>query len=84
VNGILPQLLNPIDEPEVRRLIRNPDRALQEKFDGRRVLIQKQGGKVTGINRKGWRSRRMLSSLIKTFCLPLEPGQRDNEDNDSP
>jgi bifunctional non-homologous end joining protein LigD len=53
VTGILPQLLNPIDEPEVTRLISSADWALQEKFDGRRVLIQKQGCTVTGINRKG-------------------------------
>jgi bifunctional non-homologous end joining protein LigD len=53
VTGILPQLLNPIDEQEVKRLLRDPAWCLQEKFDGRRVLIQKQGDQVTAINRKG-------------------------------
>jgi bifunctional non-homologous end joining protein LigD len=51
--GILPMLLNPIGEQEVWRLIRHPAWALQEKFDGRRLLIQKQGDQVTAINRKG-------------------------------
>ena len=34
-------------------MIRHPSWGLQEKFDGRRVLIQKQDLAVTGINRKG-------------------------------
>src|SRR6266404_2402115 len=53
VTGILPQLLNPIDEKEVRRLLRDPAWCLQEKFDGRRVLIRKEGDQITSINRKG-------------------------------
>src|SRR5258707_12447580 len=53
ITGILPQLLNPIDEREVKRLLRDPAWCLQEKFDGRRVLIQKKGDNVTAINRKG-------------------------------
>src|ERR1017187_7556893 len=33
VSGCLPQLLNPIDEKEAKRLIEDPDWAMQEKFD---------------------------------------------------
>jgi bifunctional non-homologous end joining protein LigD len=51
--GILPQLLNPIEEKEAIRLLKDQSWSLQEKFDGRRVLIQKQGDQVTAINRKG-------------------------------
>ena len=51
--GILPQLLNPIDESEVDRLIEDDAWWAQEKFDGKRVLIQKEDRKVVGINRKG-------------------------------
>ena len=51
--GILPQLLNPIGEAEVKQLLRDPAWCLQAKFDGRRVLIQKQGEAVTAVNRKG-------------------------------
>ena len=51
--GLLPQLLNPIEEHEVQRLIEEPGWALQEKFDGRRVLVRKNGAEIHGINRKG-------------------------------
>jgi bifunctional non-homologous end joining protein LigD len=53
VTGLLPQLLNPIDEQEVKRLLKDAAWALQEKFDGRRVLVRKAGAEIHGINRKG-------------------------------
>jgi bifunctional non-homologous end joining protein LigD len=53
VTGLLPQLLNPIDTQEVKRLLKDPSWALQEKFDGRRVLVRKAGAEIHGINRKG-------------------------------
>ena len=53
VTGILPQLLNPIDEQEVKRLLKDPSWCAQEKFDGRRVLVRKAGAEIHGINRKG-------------------------------
>jgi bifunctional non-homologous end joining protein LigD len=53
VTGLLPQLLNPIDEQEVKRLLKDPSFAMQEKFDGRRVLVRKAGAEIHGINRKG-------------------------------
>ena len=51
--GILPQLLNPIDENEARRLITDSDWCMQEKKDGRRILIKKGVEGIVGINRKG-------------------------------
>jgi bifunctional non-homologous end joining protein LigD len=51
--GIVPQLLNPIDEQEVQQYITNREWWAQEKFDGRRVLIRRQGEQITGINRQG-------------------------------
>lgn len=51
--GILPQLLNPIEEREARCLIKDPAWAMQEKFDGRRVLVRKHQAEIHGINRKG-------------------------------
>ena len=51
--GILPQLLNPIEEPDVAQLINDPAYCAQEKFDGKRILIQKEGAAINGINRKG-------------------------------
>jgi bifunctional non-homologous end joining protein LigD len=53
VTGLLPQLLNPIDEQEVKRLLKDPAWAMQQKFDGRRVMLRKQGDTITAINRKG-------------------------------
>lgn len=52
-SSILPQLLNPVEEAEAESLLANPEFWMQEKFDGRRLLIQKQGGAITGINRLG-------------------------------
>jgi bifunctional non-homologous end joining protein LigD len=51
--GILPQLLNPVDEGQVQRLLNDADFGMQEKFDGRRVLLQKTGSEILPINRKG-------------------------------
>jgi bifunctional non-homologous end joining protein LigD len=51
--GIHCQLLNPINEDEAEKLIADPNYWMQEKMDGRRLLIQKQGNTITGINRLG-------------------------------
>ena len=51
--GLLPQLLNPIEEPEMNRLLTSDEHCMQEKFDGRRLLLQKRADQVTGINKKG-------------------------------
>ena len=53
VTGILPQLLNSIEEEEVQRLIKDPAWCMQEKKDGKRTLLQKQGAAIHGINKKG-------------------------------
>jgi bifunctional non-homologous end joining protein LigD len=52
-SGYLPQLLNPIDEAEMQRLLRDNVHVAQEKFDGRRLLLRKEGAAIDGINRKG-------------------------------
>jgi bifunctional non-homologous end joining protein LigD len=51
--GILPQLLNPIDATEVEKFTNDGKYAMQEKFDGKRMLILKAGAEIHGINRKG-------------------------------
>jgi bifunctional non-homologous end joining protein LigD len=53
VSGILPQLLNPIDLAEANHLVSDPDWCLQEKYDGKRILVRKSDAGVEGINRKG-------------------------------
>ena len=52
-SGILPQLLNPIEEAGVERLLHDDDYCAQEKFDGRHILIRKQDMQIEGINKKG-------------------------------
>ena len=51
--AILPQLLNPIDEEELEKYLSDDRWWMQEKFDGRRALIRKDGDGVIGINRSG-------------------------------
>lgn len=53
VSGLMPQLLNGIDEAEAARLTSNPSWAMQEKKDGRRMLLRKTGNIIEGINKKG-------------------------------
>lgn len=52
-SGLRPQLLNPITEDDAARYLADPAFWMQEKIDGRRVLIRKQGREVCGINRNG-------------------------------
>lgn len=52
-SGILPQLLNPIEEPDMERLLHDDDYCAQEKFDGRHLLVRKQDENIEGINKKG-------------------------------
>ena len=67
----MPQLLNPIDEAEVRKLIANPFWLMQEKMDGRRLLIRKAAQNVEAVQPqgavrwpvKGRRESRALSTL---------------------
>lgn len=52
-SGLLPQLLNPIDEKETGKLIADSAWLMQEKKDGHRMLIRKTGETIEAINRKG-------------------------------
>jgi len=51
--GILPQLLNPVTDQELETLLESPEFLVQEKLDGKRLLLRKENGQVTGINRRG-------------------------------
>ncbi|MHA3771612.1 ATP-dependent DNA ligase [Verrucomicrobiota bacterium sgz303538] len=51
--GIHCQLLNPVEEEQVEKLIADPSYWMQEKHDGGRLLIKKEGETITGINRLG-------------------------------
>lgn len=51
--GILPMLLNPIDAEQAAKLVADPAWVMQEKHDGRRMLIRRTDTGIDGINRKG-------------------------------
>jgi len=53
VSGLLPQLLNVIDEREAARLMADTRWIMQEKFDCRRLILRKVGVAVEGINKLG-------------------------------
>ncbi len=52
-SGIRCQLLNPIEQSDVSRLLLDSRHCLQEKHDGRRLMVRKHGNEITGINRRG-------------------------------
>lgn len=52
-SGLLPQLLNTIDDAKVRDVLADPGWIMQEKFDGRRLMLRKTGTQVEGINKLG-------------------------------
>ncbi len=70
VSTILPQLLNPIDESELDRMIGDVNWCAQEKFDGRRILVQKEGAAIHGINRKGLFVGLPSPVVVATHALP--------------
>jgi bifunctional non-homologous end joining protein LigD len=51
--GIAPQLLNPVNEEQLDALLDSPDHYLQQKHDGRRLLLQRSEEGIRGINRRG-------------------------------
>ena len=52
-SGLLPQLLNPIDEVLAEKLIADDKWFMQEKADGHHQMARVQGREITGSNRKG-------------------------------
>jgi bifunctional non-homologous end joining protein LigD len=51
--GVLPMLLNPIDEEEVERYLLDDKWIAQQKHDGRRIMLRRNAGEWEAINRKG-------------------------------
>jgi len=70
--GLVPMLLNAIEPEEAAQLLQHPDWCLQEKFDGRRLLIEKAGDKIVGCNRRG-----LAISLPFPFIRDVARIQRD-------
>jgi bifunctional non-homologous end joining protein LigD len=53
ITGVLPQLLNNIDEEDLDAYFDYDNYCLQEKKDGKRILIRATHGTIEAINRKG-------------------------------
>lgn len=53
ISGVLPQLLNIIDEREAAKLVMNNNWLMQKKFDGKRIMLRKTEDTVEGINKRG-------------------------------
>ncbi|WP_082407871.1 hypothetical protein [Verrucomicrobium spinosum] len=67
---ILPQLLNPITEEHAQKYIEDPAYWMQEKLDGRRILLKKTANQVTGINRLGLETELPLTIVKSAMELP--------------
>jgi bifunctional non-homologous end joining protein LigD len=52
--GLLPQLLNPIEESEISQYILDPNWVMQEKHDGHRRAFALSDGSAVSANRKGF------------------------------
>lgn len=52
-SGLRPQLLNPITEDEAEAYLNDDRWCVQEKFDGRRILMRKSGTELVAVNRDG-------------------------------
>lgn len=52
-SGLRPMLLTPATEEDLERFITDDNWGAEQKFNGKRILLKVNGGKVTGINKTG-------------------------------
>ena len=52
-SGLRPQLLNPLTEDEAEAYLNDDRWCVQEKYDGRRILMRKSGTELVAVNRDG-------------------------------
>jgi bifunctional non-homologous end joining protein LigD len=71
-SGVRPQLLNPIEECELPRLLGDSRHVLQEKHDGKRLLVRKLGKDVHGINRRGLIVALPQPVAEAALCIPVD------------
>lgn len=75
--GTFPQLLNPIGQEELENYMKDGQYGAQEKYDGRRIIIDISGGNVMGINRKGLAVE--IPEEIKSDVIQLDGETIDGE-----
>lgn len=71
-SGIRPQLLNSVEESELPRLLGDSRHVLQEKHDGKRMLVRKLGKDVHGINRRGLIVALPQPIAEAALCIPVD------------
>ena len=81
VSGLLPQLLNPVDETGLEEMLESRAWARQEKKDGERLIVRTEVGKAEGSNRKGLIVP--LAETIRTGVLALFGTSRAVVDGES-
>ena len=75
-----PQLLNEIARDEVERLIRDPRRWMQEKYDGCRILLERNGDAVTAWSRTGKPCAALPGAIVEAaLAIPAERFLIDGE-----
>jgi len=80
VNVPRPMLLNEIDRDEVERLIRDPAWWMQEKFDGCRILLERNGDAVTAWSRTGKPCAALPGAIVEAaLTIPAERFLIDGE-----
>jgi bifunctional non-homologous end joining protein LigD len=67
--GIACQLLNPVDGNDLAARIADDRWCMQRKFDGKRLLVKREGSEVTGINRRGLETG--IPATIRDTALSL-------------
>ena len=72
-SGHAPELLTPIEEPEALQFVQNTSWWFQQKFDGRRLAVQKTDGQYSGINKLG-----QLIPLDSRLTICLESVQAED------
>jgi bifunctional non-homologous end joining protein LigD len=76
--GVRPQLCNPIEAEEVKDYLVDSAFLMQEKFDGKRLLIHSDPDGITAINRKGL-SVNLSESICKAAKVISVPFILDGE-----
>jgi bifunctional non-homologous end joining protein LigD len=68
--GLRCQLLNTVAEDQLNKLLDDNEHWLQEKKDGRRMLVRKEGADIDGINRSGLSAGLPASIIRAAKALP--------------
>jgi bifunctional non-homologous end joining protein LigD len=80
VSGLLPMLLNPIDEADLDIYLNDPSWGLEVKADGERRMIRKVEGEIVGSNRKGLIVNLSAPIVDALATLPFTQLVLDGED----